>query len=110
MGIDSSVFIGYGFRIPKCEYDDLLRKDPEDDDYYVGDDIYTHELFDEESTFIYGKILYSTEARVYLWSGNREVLDLKKALKIHHTQRKKIERMAKQCGTKAIYFAAGMIH
>ena len=110
MGIDSSISIGYGFRIPESDYKSLLRKDPEDDDYYIEDGHYTHELFDEESTFVYGKILYSTEARVYFWDGNREVVDLKKVLKIHPMQKKKIDRMAEKCGAKAIYFAAAMIH
>ena len=110
MGIESSIFIGYGFRIPESYYKDLLRKDPEDDNYYIGDNHYTHELYDENETFIYGKILYDTEARVYFWDGNRDIIDLKKVLKIHHMQKKKIDRIAKKCGTEAIYFAAAMIH
>ena len=110
MGIESSILIGYGFRIPESDYKSLLRKDPEDDDYYIEDGHYTHELFDEESTFVYGKILYSTEARVYFWNGNREVVDLKKVLKIHPMQKKKIDRMAEKCKAKAIYFAAAAIH
>jgi len=103
------MFIGYGFRIPKTRYKELLKKDPEDENYYIGDDVYTHELYDQKPTSIYGKILHSTEARVYFWDGNREVIDLKK-LKIHPMQKRKIERMAKQCRAKAIYFAAAMIH
>lgn len=110
MGIDSSILIGYGFRIPESDYNELLKEDPEDDNYYIGDDQYTHELFDEESTFVYGKILYKTEARVYFWNGNREVVDLKKVLKIHHMQKKKIDWMAEKCRAKAIYFAAGTIY
>ena len=110
MGIDSSISIGYGFRIPASYYHKLLRKDPEDDNYYIEDGHYTHELFDANSTFVYGKILYSTEAREYAWDGNREVVDLKKALKINHMQKKKIDRMAAKCRAKAIYFAAGTIY
>jgi hypothetical protein len=44
MGIESSIFVGYGFRIPKGRYKELLKKDPEDENYYIADDIYTHEL------------------------------------------------------------------
>ena len=110
MGIDSSISIGYGFRIPESYHHKLLRKDPEDANYYIGDDHYTHELFDADSTFVYGKILYSTEAREYAWAGNREVVDLKKDLKIHHMQKKKIDRMAEKCRAKAIYFAAATIY
>ena len=110
MGIESSILIGYGFRIQESDYEKLLKKDPEDEDYYIGDDHYTHELFDEESTFVYGKILYSTEARVYFWDGNREVVDLKKDLRIHPVQKKKIDRMAEKCKAKAIYFAAATIY
>ena len=42
MGIDSSISIGYGFRIPESDYNDLLRKDPEDNNYYIEDGQYTH--------------------------------------------------------------------
>ena len=115
MGIDSSMQIGYGFRIPKREYNNLLKRQTvKSDEYeigdYTGDDKYTHELFDEERTFIYGRIIYETEAREYIENGNREVVDLKKLLKIHHMQKRKIDTMAKKCGAQAIYFAIAIIY
>jgi hypothetical protein len=106
MGIESSINIGYGFWIPECEYDHLLEKDVEG--YHIGDDIYTHEI--PNGGFIYGKVLYSTEAGVYYWDGNKDIIDLKKLVKIHHMQKRKIDCMAKKCRAKAIYFAAGNIH
>lgn len=54
--------------------------------------------------FVFGKILYETEARSYLWDGNREVVDVGKALKIHPLVKKKIDRVADECRKKARFF------
>jgi len=106
MGIDSYIWVGYGFIIPEHEFDHLLQWDREID-YYDGDNDYTHQIIGD--IFVYGKVVYHTEARVYLWDGNKEIVDLKKALKIHHMQRMKIDKTAKQCGTKASYFAVSSV-
>ena len=76
----------------------------EDEGYYVADGLYTHEISVPRETFVYGKILYDTEARVYCWDGNKEVDDLKQTCNIHHKQKSKIDRVAKSVGKKAIYF------
>jgi hypothetical protein len=115
MGIYSEINVAYGFRIPERLYEKLLRRDPEDDEdsyveHYIGDDDYTHELFTETTSFMYGKILYTTEARNYIDDGNREVVDVKKVMNLHHMQKKKIDRMAKQCRLKATYFTVAVIY
>jgi len=109
LGIENSIKMGYGFRIPESQYEYLLDKEVDGlDSYYIGDNNYTHEI--PNGDFIYGKVLYSTEARVYYWDGNKDIVDLKRILKVHHTQKNKIDNMAKKCGSKAIYFATGYIH
>jgi len=102
LGIDSSLTMGYGFIIPEACYERLLPRDDECPEYFTGDDIYTHEMSD--GIYIFGKIFYETEARCYLWDGNREVVDVKEALKIHYMVKKKIDRIADECGQKANYF------
>ena len=113
MGIDSYIFIGYGFRIPESEYGNLLIRQEEDTDELaegdmVGDNVYTHEICPGE-VYFYGKIIHTTEARSYIWDGNRQVLDLRKDLKIHHMQKRKIDDMAKRLKLRARYFAVGVV-
>jgi hypothetical protein len=116
LGVYSSIWIFYGFLIPNQEFENLLRFCTVDSDdyngdgefeYYVADENYTHEIWVD--VFIYGKKLYHTEAREYIWGGNREVVDLKRVLKIHHMQKKKIDKMATKCGTEATCFAVAVI-
>ena len=107
MGIDSCIWVGYGFVIPQDNFDDLLKKDPSYDGDYLADEVYTHDI--APRGFIYGKMIYSTEARCYLDDGNRDIVDLKKVLRIHLVQKKKIDKMARKCKTKATYVAVAMI-
>ena len=107
MGIDSCLYMGYGFRIPKAHYDRLLPREEDCPEYFTGDNIYTHDL--GEGIFIFGKILYKTEARCYLYDGNREVVDVKKALNVHPMIKKKIDRVAKECRRKAKFFTVTLI-
>ena len=107
MGIDSYLYMGYGFRIPKTHYERLLPREEECPEYFTGDNIYTHELGGE--IFIFGIILYKTEARSYLYDGNREVVDVKKALTVHHMVKRKIDRVATECRRKARFFTLTLI-
>ena len=107
MGIDSYLSMGYGFRIPKAHYERLLPREDKCPEYFTGDNIYTHDK--GEGIFIFGKILYETEARRYLWGGNREVVDVKKALDIHPMVKRKIDRVANECRRKARYFIITLI-
>jgi hypothetical protein len=107
MGIDSYLFMGYGFRIPKAHHERLLPRDDECPEYFTGDDIYTHDM--GEGIFIFGKILYRTEARCYLWNGNREIVDVKNTLNVHHMVKRKIDRAAVECRRKAKFFILTVI-
>jgi len=105
MGIDSSLTVVYGFVIPRSRYKLLLNEGTvEDEGYYVADGLYTHEIRAAGEIFVYGKILYDTEARVYCWDGNRDIVDLKKTCRLHHKQKSKINRVAASVGKKARYF------
>lgn len=105
MGIDSSLTVVYGFVIPRTRYKLLLKEGTgEDEGYYVADGLYTHEISAPGEIFVYGKILYDTEARVYFWNGNKEVVDLKQTCNIHHKQKSKIDRVATSVGKRATYF------
>lgn len=102
MGADNYIYMGYGCKIPKAPYERLLPREEESSKYFTGDYVYTHEI--GGGIFFFGRIPYATEARRSLWDGNREVVDVEKALKNHPMFQKKIERVADDCGRKAKYF------
>ena len=107
----------FNMQLPKPDLTGIRRSVRVDRiiDYYeegdqLGDGIYTHDFVCFRTFYLTGKIIHDTEARVYFWDGNREILDLKKVFKIHHMQKRKIDKMAEKCSTKAKYFTIAAIH